>query len=151
MILPRCDCILRILIRRHFPELRRVRIALQAGDYDCWMYYEPAGRRSFILGVDRSLEGAPRRVLEGGFAHELAHITRDIRYSPFQLDRAFGRYQRSLAWSIRDERNTDLEAIRRGCGPQLLALMRYGRARGYPSCREQGLLIGEVRRRLKSK
>jgi len=149
MILPRCDRILRILMRRRFPELRSIRIALQFGDYDCWMYYQPAGRRSFILGVDRSLESAPRRVLEGGFAHELAHIARDTRYSPCQLERAFARYRTSETWSIREERNTDLEAIRRGCGPQLLALMQYARARGYTCCREHGLLPAEVHRRLR--
>jgi hypothetical protein len=148
MILSRCDRILRILIRRSFPELRRSRIRLQTGDYDCWMYYEPAGRREFILGVDRSLESAPRRVLEGGFAHELAHIARDIRYSPSQLERAAARYAASAAWRARDERNTDLEAIRRGCGLQLLALMRWGRVRGYTSVREQGLLLSEVHRLL---
>src|SRR6266542_3587315 len=128
MILARCERILRVLIRRRFPELRGVKIAIRSGDYDCWMYYEPTGPREFLIGVDGSLESAPRRVLEGGFAHELAHIVRDARHSPSQLDRAFARYGASLAWRIREERNADLEVIRRGCGRQLLALMLYARA-----------------------
>src|SRR5690242_12104460 len=111
MILARCHCILRSVIRGGFRELAGTKIALRFGDYDCWMYYERAGPRSFNLGVDHSLEAAPRRVLEGGFAHELAHILRDSRLSGCQLDRAFTRYRDSQAWRIRDERNTDLEAI----------------------------------------
>jgi hypothetical protein len=54
-------------------------------------------------------------------------------------------YRGNLSRQIREERNTDLEAIRRGCGPQLLALMLYARARGYTFCREHGLLLPEVR------
>src|SRR5690348_11868219 len=131
MILSRHQRILRTVIRRGFPELRIIKIALQFGVYDCWMFYEPLGRRRFLLGVDESLAGAPRRVLEGGFAHELAHIVRDTAYSPVQLELAFERYRTSLAWRIREERHADLEAIRRGFGPQLLALMAYARRHGY--------------------
>ena len=149
MILPRWERILRIVLHRYFPELRGIRIALEPGDFDCWMYYEPLGGRHFRMGVDRSLESAPRRVLEGGFAHELAHIVHDTRHSPSHLERAFARYAGSLSRRVREERDTDLEAIRRGCGRQLLALMHYARARGYAACREHGLLPGEVCRRVK--
>jgi hypothetical protein len=148
MILARCERILRSVIHRGFPELYGSKIALRFGDYDCWMYYEPVGRRSFLLGVDHALEGAPRRVIEGGFAHELAHILRDSRLSRWQLELAFSRYLSSRAWRIHEERNADLEAIRRGYGRELLALMRYARTLGYTFCREQGLLLPEVRRRL---
>ena len=148
MILSRQQSILRTVIRRGFPELRAIKIALQFGVYDCWMFYEPAGRRQFLLGVDVSLASAPRRILEGGFAHELAHIVRDNAYSAGQLELAFERYRTSLAWRIREEREADLEAIRRGFGPQLLALMGYARRRGYVSCREHGMLPGEVYRLL---
>ena len=150
MILSRCERVLRILIRRAFPELRGTKIALQFGDFDSWMYYQPAAPASFILGVDNSLREAPRRVLEGGFAHELAHIACDRRRSRWQLDFAFARYRVSISWRIREERRTDLEVIRRGYGRHLLSLMLYARAHGYTSCREHGLLIAEVRRRIGS-
>ena len=143
MITP--EAILRILIRRGFPELAGRRFLIRFGDFDDWMSYYPSGD-SFIIGVDNSLGAAPRPVLEGGFAHELAHIVRDLRFRPFQRARAFEKYRDRLAWRIRDERGTDLEAIRRGYGRQLLALMLWARTRGYTSGREHGLLLADLYR-----
>jgi hypothetical protein len=137
--------ILRILIRRKFPELAGRRFQIRYGDYDDWMWYDFAGE-TFLIGVDNLLAGAPRRVLEGGFAHELAHIVRDLRLAPYQRALAYERYRLRRAYRIRDEQETDQEAIRRGCGRQLLALMLWGRARGYTSGREHGLLFAQVYR-----
>src|SRR5689334_7951451 len=103
----------------------------------------------FIIGVDNSLRHAPRRVLEGGLAHELAHIVHDLRRKPFQRARAYEYYRRIRAYRIHDERGTDVEVIRRGYGPQLLALMLWARTRGYTSAREHGLLLAEIYRRLR--
>ncbi len=125
-----------------------MKLTLHFGEYDCWMFYEPDGLRSFVLGVDLSLLEAPRRALEGGFAHELVHIVRDRHHSAWQLERAFARYRESKAWRTREERATDADVVRRGHGRELLALMLYARARGYTSDREHGLLLHEVRRRL---
>src|ERR1700704_5221309 len=70
------NSILRQVIRRGFPELARKTIAISIGEYADWMFYKPTGngRRSFVIGVSVSLLGAPRRVVAGGLAHELAHI-----------------------------------------------------------------------------
>ena len=111
------------------------------------MYYEPGqGRGSFVLSVDRSLLGAPWRVIAGGFAHELAHILRDSRIGRWQLDRAWSLYFTSRTFRIRDERETDREAIARGYGRDLLELMLFGRARGCLWRREDGLTLPEVHR-----
>jgi hypothetical protein len=141
----RAAAILRILIRRGFPELAGRDFRIQFGDYGDWMWYDLAAG-AFVIGVDNSLRATPRRVLEGGFAHELAHIVRDLRLGPFQRSLAYGRYDRLRAYRIRDERGTDLEAIRRGYGRQLLALMLWGRTRGYTSGPEHGLILAEVLR-----
>ena len=141
----RPDAVLRILIRRGFPELAGRHFEIRFGDSDDWMWYD-LSRRAFVIGVDTSLASAPRRVLEGGFAHELAHIVRDLRLRPFQRALAYRRYRLHRGYRIRDERDTDLEAIRRGYGRQLLALMLWGRTRGYTSTREHGLLLAEIYR-----
>jgi hypothetical protein len=141
----RPDPILRIVIRRGFPELAGRHFLIRFGDYDDWMWYDLSGC-AFVIGVDNSLAGAPRRVLEGGFAHELAHIVRDLRWRPFQRSLAYQRYEARRAYRIRDEQDTDREAIRRGYGRQLLALMLWGRAHGYTSGREHGLLLADVYR-----
>jgi hypothetical protein len=139
------DAVLRILIRRGFPELAGRNFRIRFGDYDDWMWYDLSGD-TLVIGVDNSLAGAPRRVLEGGFAHELAHIVRDLHWRPFQRGLAYDRYRTHRAYRIRDEQATDLEAIRRGYGRQLLALMLWARARGYTSGREHGMLLADVYR-----
>ena len=143
------DAILRILIRRGFPELAGRHFEIRFGDYDDWMWYDISGAR-FIIGVDNSLRSAPRRVLEGGLAHELAHITRDLRLRPLQRARAYQRYGVSSVYRIRDEQATDREEMRRGYGRQLLALMLWARARGFTSGREHGLLLADVYRLMRA-
>lgn len=142
------DAILRTLLRRGFPELAGREFEIRFGNFDDWMWYDISGS-VFVIGVDNSLRPAPRRVVEGGFAHELAHIARDLRMGPWQRTLAYERYRRSCAYRIRDEAQTDREAIRRGYGRQLLALMLWGRARGYTSGREHGLLLHQVIRLVK--
>src|SRR5262245_32486424 len=112
------------------------------------MWYDVSGD-TYLIGVDNSLRGAPRRVLEGGFADELAHVVRDRRLGPFQLALGYEHYRTRPAYRIRDEQDTDRESIRRGYGPQLLALSLWARARGYTSGREHGLLFGELMRLVK--
>jgi hypothetical protein len=139
------DAILRILIRRGFPELTGRHFHIRFGDYEDWMWYD-VDADGFAIGIDNALQAAPRRVLEGGFAHELAHIVRDLRVGPFQRALGYERYRHRRAYRIHDERATDREAIGRGYGRQLLAFMLWGRTRGYTSGREHGLLFAEVMR-----
>ena len=145
----RADVILRILIRRGFPELAGKRFRIQSDEYDDWMWYDLCGD-AFVIGADNSFRTAPRRVLEGGLAHELAHIVRDRRFGPFQRSLAYARYGLLPSFRVRDEQDTDREAIRRGYGRQLLALMLWARARGYTSGREHGLLLDQVTRLVKA-
>ena len=141
------DAILRRMVALSFPELKRLRIAIQFGELDpdaCFFYCLDAGR--YRITVSNGLGRAPRRVLEGGIAHELSHILRDSRLGPWQRDLAFGRYVRSSAYRMRDERGTDLRQIGRGYGPQLLAFLAYAKALGFRFTREHGLLRSEISR-----
>jgi hypothetical protein len=142
------DAILRRVIRRGYPELAGKRFTLTVAGYDDWMFYEPAsdGREAFVIGVDKSMLEASRRAIAGAFAHELAHILRDSRLPRRRLERAWSLYFSSRAFRIRDERETDAEAIARGYGPELLELMLFARARGYRWDREDGLTLAEVHR-----
>jgi hypothetical protein len=144
------DSIMRQVIRRGFPELSRMRIGVVIGEYDDWMYYEPVGegRRSFLIGVDTSLLDAPKRAIAGCFAHELAHILRESRMGRRRLGRAWELYFSSPRFRRRDERATDREAVARGYGRELLALMVFGRRRRYRWDREDGLTFPEVHKML---
>ena len=130
--------------------MKRLHIAIDFGALDrdtCFFYYEDAGR--YRITVSDFLRGAPRRVLEGGIAHELSHILRDSRLGPRQRELACQRYARSAAYRTQDERGADLLEIERGYGPQLLAFLTYARKRGFRFTREHGLLAAEITCRLR--
>ena len=139
------ETVLRRVIRSGFPELSRRRIAIRFADCDSLMRYDVDGD-GFAIFVDDWFSGAPRHVLEGGIAHELAHIVRDSGLKPFARELAFQKYQHSAAYRIRDERQTDLTAIARGYGRHLVEFMRYAQALGHRFAREHGLSLAEVKR-----
>src|SRR5438309_3302825 len=97
--------ILRRLVARGFPELKRLRIRIdfdELSDDECLRYDWESGR--YRIRINEFLRGAPRRVLEGGIAHELCHILADSRLGPFQRQLAYDYYARSAKYRIRDER-----------------------------------------------
>lgn len=141
----RIESILRRLIAAGFPELRRLDITIEFRhfDGDDLLSYEIDADR-YLIAINDCLCDAPKRVLEGGIAHELSHIVHDSRMTVFRLDLAFARYANSIAYRIRDERRTELRVIERGFGEHLLAFVRYARRLGYSFSREHGLLPGEI-------
>lgn len=140
----RLDRILRRL-RPAFPELDRLRIpiAFDALPEDTLLRYdlEPGGNS--IL-VNDCLRRAPVRALQGGIAHELAHLVRDCRIPRPARSRAYDRYDRSRPYRIRDERATDHLEIERGFGPHLLSFLRHARRLGYRFTPEHGLRYREI-------
>jgi hypothetical protein len=140
------DQALRRVRKRGFPELSGHAISVCFTDSETLLCCDTAARRDFLVEVSTELAGAPSRVLEGGIAHELAHVLHDSAMSPLRRKHALELYGRSVAYRIRDERNADLRAVERGYGPHLLAFMMYARRLGHTFCREHGLLLPELRR-----
>jgi hypothetical protein len=141
----RLERILRKLVLRSFPELRRLRIGIafeELAPGDCMECYTLRGR--FRIAVSPLMRGAPRRALEGGIAHELAHILKDHRLGPVQLALGFARSASSRTFRIREERATDRSAVERGYGPHLIALVRFARRHGIRFYRENGLVAEEI-------
>ena len=140
------------MIARSFPELKRLRIAIELGALDrdtCFFYSHHSGR--YQITVSDCLGRAPLRVLEGGIAHELSHIVEDSRLGPRQREIALDRYARSAGFRMRDERATDLRQIARGYGPQLLAFLSYARALGFRFTRQHGLIPSEISSRIRGR
>jgi hypothetical protein len=133
------------MLRAGWPELRRLRIsiAFAALPDDTLLRYDCTPGR-YSISINDALRHAPVRVLEGGVAHELAHVVRDSPLPPRFRTLAYARYDRSRAFRIRDERATDRLAVERGYGPQLLAFLTYVRALGYTFTPEHGLHTREV-------
>jgi hypothetical protein len=144
---PRLETLLRQIVSRSYPELRRLRIGIAFEDLepaDCLQCYTRDGR--FRIAVSPLLRDAPRKALEGGLAHELAHVLRDCRLGPFSARLSSERLAASRSYRLREERATDRAAIERGYGPHLIALVRFARRLDIRFYRENGLLPEEIAR-----
>jgi hypothetical protein len=141
----RLNSILRHMLWRSFPRLRRRRIAIGWGANDELFYYT-ADTDEYRIGVNHSFEGAPRRALEGGIAHELCHIDADLRLGVYPRQLAWDRYLESRWYRMRNERATERQAIALGYGPHLIELIRFARRLGYRFEREHGLFYAEILR-----
>lgn len=141
----RLNRILRHMVRRSFPRLRRRAITIGWGAEEELFYYM-ADAEQYLIAVNRSFEGAPRRVLEGGIAHELCHIDADLRLGIYPRELAWNRYSASSWYRMRNERGTERQAIALGYGRHLMELISYARRLGYTFAREHGLLYAEILR-----
>jgi len=141
----RLDRILHHMVRRSFPRLRRRTITIGWGAEQELFYYM-ADAEQYLIAVNCSLQGAPKRVLEGGIAHELCHIDADLRLGVYPRQLAWNRYAESRWYRMRNELATEQQAIALGYGQQLLALIRYARRLGYTFAREHGLFYAEILR-----
>jgi hypothetical protein len=133
------------MVRRSFPKLRRRAIAIGWGAEDELFYYT-ADAEQYLIAVNPSLQAAPRRVLQGGIAHELCHIDADLKLGSYSRELAWNRYVESRWYRMRNERATERQAIALGYGPHLMTLIRYAHRLGYTFAREHGLFYAEILR-----
>lgn len=141
----RLNRILRHLILRSFPKLRRRNIAIRWGADDELLYYIRHAEQ-YVIAVNRCLEKAGRRVLEGGIAHELCHIDAELKLGRYQRELAWNRYSESYWYRMREERATEQRVIELGYGGHLLELIRFARRLGYKFARQHGLFYAEILR-----
>lgn len=128
------------IVPQAFPELAGKKIELEYvrlddASFDCVSY-----REHYWIRVDKDMASAPRRVLVGGLAHELCHFILNKKETVWQALK----YKLSKSYRIIVERNTDLETIKRGFGPQLLALARYNETQNDGYDAESGLSAAEL-------
>lgn len=140
--------ILRAMVARSFPRLRRLDIEIGWGAEEDLLYYAPRQGR-YEIRVNERLRGAPRRAIEGGLAHELCHIEADMRLGRVQKRLAWERYLRSKRFFTREERAVEMRVLELGWGAELLAFVRHARRLGYDFSREDGLVYGEIWRALR--
>jgi len=131
------------VIRNAFPELMEVDItALFVKIDDFVMQVDELKDKGWVIEVDDMLimkEGNDEiiDVLEGGIAHELAHIVGKPR-GLFNV--WINEFLYKISWKFRelDERNTDLIVIIRGYGKELLRFLEYCK-KEYSRYEEDGL------------
>jgi len=134
------------IIQTGFPELLSEDIQTEYKKLDdALLEYCGLTSEGYCIEIDNSMKDASIAVMEGGLAHELSHILTDLNQ-----ERNFRRRDRwarriSKRYTVLDERNTDLQAIIRGYGPQLLAFLEYSQEKGFDHYKEDGLSIREVK------
>ena len=133
------------VIHRGFPELLGEDIRIEYLTLrDSLLTYGKLSHEGFYIEVDKALHNAPIKVLRGGIAHECAHIVFDKSKGNKTLSIDMFAYRVSRQYRILDERNTDLEVILRGYGPELLEFLHYSVQLGLDHYREDGLSIREI-------
>ena len=134
------------IIKKGFPELLTEDIQAEYKPLkDALFEYGELTKEGFYIEVDDSMKDAPKDVMEGGFAHELSHILTDKEQGKALSLRDGLAYRISKRYKTLDERNTDLQVIIRGYGPQLLAFLEYSEKEGFPHYKEDGLSTREVK------
>lgn len=83
----------------------------------------PYTSEGYCIEVDESMKNASQDILEGGIAHELAHIVDNPKTF-------FGIF--SKKYLVYQERNVDVIVVLRGYGRQLLSFLKFAEKKGYP-------------------
>jgi hypothetical protein len=139
-------------ITRGFPEFGGRSIPVKWANMKRGYFESDLTIGDFSMKVDRSLRKAPEGVIMGGMSHELSHMAIEYGSNVFQrvIDTIL------LDWSERyqtwDERRTDILAVERGLGRELLEFVMYAdRKRNNPYKTKDGLTAGEIRQMLKAR
>ena len=134
------------VINKAFPELMNEDIQVEYKSLDDALFeYGGLTKEGFYIEVDNSMKDASKKVIEGGFAHELSHILIDKEQGRTLTLKDRLAYKISKRYKTLDERNTDLNVIIRKYGNQLLAFLKYSEKKGFPHYKEDGLSIREVK------
>lgn len=140
------------IIRQSIPELSRNKLRF------CW-YDQPYsylsaqahGDTDYVI-LSEDLRSAPANVVRGGLGHELAHLV--VSHGIDNSDQGYYESRMYDQWPFYaavDERLTDLFAIRRGLGQELLAFGLWYEENRFPITSDNGLTIDEIHRVLSGK
>lgn len=137
------------IIPVHFQELERIPISSTYRHLpEAYLEFTRHDCRNYHIDVDNSLRRASKQVLIGGIAHELAHISAEVRMGnvlslfDWMLYACSSRYQ---AW---DERRTDLQVVEHGLGRELLDFMEFADAHREKYDYRDGLTTEELKQML---
>ena len=132
------------VIRRGFPELMTENISIKYTQLkDAFLYCNDFPKNGHHIKVDEELGNSPREVLIGGVAHEFAHLVDAEKRNTKGKVVDYILYNYLRTYRIAVERDTDLQAIMRGFGTELLAFLKYTE-KLEPHDEEHGLSAREV-------
>jgi beta-lactamase regulating signal transducer with metallopeptidase domain len=138
------------LVRQSFPKIQGIRfaISLEASETGiAEMHLDRANKVASVSIDPMDLSQMNRDELVGCLAHELCHVERDWRRGWWTsvFDWLYWRFPAVLSW---EERSVDREAVRRGYGPELLAILAYHDRNYVKYDRADGLTAEEIEREM---
>lgn len=139
------------IVQKGFPEVAKAQISSSFCCVRCESYLvlERKTQFSYEILVDRSLKLAPQKVIIGGLAHEVAHLSQGIKIGPL-LERLEGiLYARLPLYTTFVERSVDRLVVERGFGVELLAFVKYHNKKREAYTFFDGLTEQEIRKLLK--
>jgi hypothetical protein len=145
------EAAIRELVRESFPKIQEIRfeISLAASETGiAEMHFDRANRVASVWIDPVDLKQMSRPELVGCLAHELCHVERDWRRA--WMTPAFDWLYWSFPWMMSwEERSVDREAVRKGYGSELLAILAYHDRNYVKYDREDGLTADEIRCEMK--
>jgi hypothetical protein len=139
--------LLRELVDRSFPRLRAIRFAVSVVDLDdCIAEVRfVLDKRLAYIWIDRTdLNRIDENALTGCLAHELCHVEADYKrgcLGKWFYDPLYWRVPCIKSW---EERSVDRMAVRKGYGPQLIALHSYNDLYYESYAPKDGLTVQEL-------
>ncbi len=136
------DKCIRMIIDSGFPELSKTLITSSYSKMD-YAYFEFSrnSRFSYHINVDKPLRKKKTEIIIGGLAHELSHISKEIKMNLIVSSIDGFLYNKFDWYEKLDERNTDLLAVSRGFGKELLEFLKYADSKRKKYRSEDGLTV----------
>ena len=139
------------IVNNGFHEVRDAHIiSFYTVSSDHYLESEKKNRYLYEISVDRSLMEVPKEVIVGGLAHEIAHISMELRRN-FIINTIDTLLCMVPFYSTFDERRTDRLVIQRGFGSELLSFIEYCNETRENYNRLDGLTEKEIRKILEKK
>lgn len=131
------------IIDEGFPELRDDDIQVSYRSLKNFLAICILENKHYCIYVSPEMKGSPNIVLSGILVHENCHMLKEKHMNNYQRKKD-KRFYKSKIFKTLDERNTDLEAILRGYGREILAYKKYAEEMGLPYYEEDGLSVREI-------
>lgn len=135
-----------------YPELEKHKIFIKYEKLEDAYAMSALRMFGFDIRIDNSVKKLPDKIIIACIASELSHCVRDLKLlkNPNGIINDRIKYKLDPNYMKNDERETDIETVKRGLGYELLALMEYEESRGEDEDGEEddGLTINELRQML---
>lgn len=142
--------VVRKIMASSFPELSDISVNLEVGELpDAHVQYSFLNFKKIRMEFDEDILKAPQSAVDGCVAHELAHISLDLKIPYLIRSLEILIYTACKRYNTYVERKADTLAVQRGYGNELIAFIRWANENYDNFNSREGLLIREIRNLIK--